>query len=217
MQCFSIPSGGAAAAGFFSGAGQNSLYKGGAMPENQDMLTPQRCCLMIVDPQERLMAAVHKAGRVVRNASLLFHCARTLAIPVLATTQYRKGLGPFVPELEKLLADVPTIDKTEFNGFANEAVREAVEALPETVDTILLAGAEAHICIFQTAMGARAAGLHPWIAADAVSSRKKRNARLALNRMQAMGMSVGPTEMAVYELLQKAGTSAFKAMLPHLK
>ncbi len=187
------------------------------MPENHDMLTPQRCCLMIVDPQERLMAAVDKADRVVRNASLLFHCARTLAIPVLATTQYRKGLGPFVPELEKLLADVPTIDKTEFNGFANEAVREAVEALPGTVDTILLAGAEAHICIFQTAMGARAAGLHPWIAADAVSSRKKRNAKLALNRMQAMGMSVGPTEMAVYELLQQAGTPAFKAMLPHLK
>ena len=66
-------------------------------------------------------------------------------------------------------------------------------------------------------MGAKAAGYRPWIAADAVSSRKKRNARLALNRMQALGMSVGPTEMAVYELLHKAGTPAFKAMLPHLK
>jgi hypothetical protein len=30
-------------------------------------------------------------------------------------------------------------------------------------------------------------------------------------------MTVGPTEMAVYELLQKAGSPAFKAMLPHLK
>ena len=187
------------------------------MPENHDMLTPERCCLMVVDPQERLMAAVHKADRVVQNTALLFHCARTLEIPVLATTQYKKGLGPFVPELEELLAEVDTIDKTEFNGFANEAVLQAVKGLPETVDTILLAGAEAHICIFQTAMGARAAGFQPWIAADAVSSRKQRNARLALNRMQAMGMHVGPTEMAVYELLQKAGTPAFKAMLPHLK
>ena len=83
------------------------------MPENHDMLTPQRCCLMIVDPQERLMAAIHKADRVVRNTGLLFHCARALEIPVLATTQYRKGLGPFVPELEELLADVSVIDKTE--------------------------------------------------------------------------------------------------------
>ena len=81
----------------------------------------------------------------------------------------------------------------------------------------LLAGAEAHICIFQTAMGAMKAGYQPWIAADAVSSRDGRNAELALKRMQGLGMTVGPTEMAIYELLYKAGSPAFKAMLPHLK
>lgn len=187
------------------------------MHENYDMLTPQRCCLMIVDPQERLMAAIYKADKVVRNASLLIHCAQTLEIPILATTQYKKGLGPFVPELEELLTGAPCIDKIEFNGFANAAVSEMVGSLPETVDTVLLAGAEAHICIFQTAMGARRAGYQPWIAADAVSSREERNAKLAINRMQALGMTVGPTEMAVYELLQKAGSPAFKAMLPYLK
>jgi nicotinamidase-related amidase len=187
------------------------------MHENPELLTPQRCCLMIVDPQERLMASIYKAERVVRNASLLIHCARTLEIPILATTQYKKGLGPFVPELEELLTGVPCIDKTEFNGFANPAVSQLMLTLPKSIDTILFAGAEAHICIFQTSVGALLAGYQPWIAADAISSREKRNARLAINRMQAMGMSVGPTEMAVYELLHKAGTATFKAMLPHLK
>jgi nicotinamidase-related amidase len=187
------------------------------MHENYDLLTPQRCCLMIVDPQERLMAAIYKAERVVRHASLLIHCAKTLEIPILATTQYKKGLGPFVPELEELLSGIPCIDKIEFNGFANPAVRSVMDALPKTVDTILLAGAEAHICIFQTAMGALRSGYQPWIAADAISSRKKRNTKLAINRMQTLGMTVGPTEMAVYELLHKAGSPAFKAMLPHLK
>jgi nicotinamidase-related amidase len=187
------------------------------MPENYDMLTPHNCCLMIVDPQERLMAAIYEAERVVRNASLLIHCAKTLEIPILATTQYKKGLGPFVPELDELLSDIPCIDKIEFNGCANPAVIKMLNSLPETVDTILLAGAEAHICIFQTAMGAMKAGYHPWIAADAISSREKRNAELAINRMQTLGMTVGPTEMAVYEILQKAGSPAFKAMLPHLK
>jgi nicotinamidase-related amidase len=190
---------------------------GFAMQKNFDMLTPQRCCLMIVDPQERLMATIYKAERVVSNTSLLIHCAKTLEIPILATTQYKKGLGPYVPELEKLVADVPCIDKIEFNGFANPAVNTAVNSLPKSVDTILLAGAEAHICIFQTAMGALKAGYQPWVAADAVSSRERRNATLALNRMQVLGMTVGPTEMAIYELLHKAGSPAFKAMLPHLK
>ena len=187
------------------------------MQANFDMLTPQRCCLMIVDPQERLMAAIYKAARVVHNAGLLIHCAKTLDIPILATTQYIKGLGPYVPELQELLADIPAIDKIAFNAFASPAVNKAVNALPKSVDTIILAGAEAHICIFQTAMGALKAGYQTWIAADAVSSREKRNTKLAINRMQSIGMTVGPTEMAIYELLQKAGSPAFKAMLPHLK
>jgi nicotinamidase-related amidase len=187
------------------------------MQSNFDMLTPQRCCLMIVDPQERLMTAIYKAERVVRNASLLIHCAQTLDIPILATTQYRKGLGPYVPELQELLAEVPVIDKIEFNAFASPEVNRAVGELPKSVNTIILAGAEAHICIFQTAMGALKAGYQPWVAADAVSSREKRNAGLAIRRMQGEGMTVGPTEMAIYELLQKAGSPAFKAMLPHLK
>jgi len=187
------------------------------MQKKIDLLTPQRCCLMIVDPQERLMAAIYEAENVVRNTCLLIHCAKTLEIPILATTQYKKGLGPYVPELEELTADVPCIDKIEFNGFANPAVSKMINSLPKSVDTILLAGAEAHICIFQTAMGALKAGFQPWVVADAVSSREERNVKLAINRMLALGMTVGPAEMAIYELLHKAGSPSFKAMLPHLK
>jgi len=201
----------------FPGCLKNVCLWGLVMQKNFDLLIPQRCCLMIVDPQERLMAAIYEAERVVRNACLLIHCAKTLEIPILATTQYKKGLGPYVPELEELVADVPCFDKIEFNGFANPAVNKMMNSLPKSVDTILLAGAEAHICIFQTAMGALKAGYQPWVVADAVSSREKNNATLAMSRMQALGITVGPTEMAIYELLHKAGSPAFKAMLPHLK
>jgi nicotinamidase-related amidase len=107
---------------------------------------------MIVDPQERLMAAIYEAERVVRNTVLLIHCAKTLEIPILATTQYKKGLGPYVPELEELLVDAERVDKIEFNAFANPAVNNMATKLPKTVDTVLLAGAEAHICIYQTAL-----------------------------------------------------------------
>jgi len=187
------------------------------MKDNFDLLTPQRCCLMIVDPQERLMAAIYKAERVVHNTSLLIHCARTLGIPILATTQYKKGLGPLVPELQELLADTTCIDKIEFNCFANPGVSKVMHGLAKGIDTVLFAGAEAHICIFQSAMGALQAGFRPWVVADAISSREKRNAQLALQRMRDLGMTVGPAEMAIYELLYKAGSPAFKAMLPHLK
>jgi len=187
------------------------------MSLHNTLLSADRSALFVVDPQERLMAAIYEADRVVRNTSLLVHCAKALGMPVMASTQYKKGLGPLVPELAGLLADDPSIDKVEFNAFACSGTARILERFPSRVDTLILAGAEAHICIYQTAVGAVAAGYRVWVAADAVSSRKKENAELALARMQALGIDVGPTEMAVYELLQRAGTGAFKAMLPHLK
>ena len=198
------------------GVSRNIIH-GELMDKTVDFLTPDRCCLFVVDPQVKLMAAIHKAERVVKNGALMIHCAKALSMPIIASTQYKKGLGPLVPELAELLAGVPTGDKTEFNALANPEIRKLLAALPDTVDTMLLVGAEAHICIYQTAVGALQAGYRPWIVADAVSSREKRNLRLALARMQTLGMAVGPAEMAIYELLHKAGTEPFKAMLPHLK
>ena len=186
-------------------------------PDHLDILNPRRCCLLVIDPQERLMEAIHKADRVIRNTALMIHCAKAMEIPIIATTQYEKGLGPFVPELAELLADVTCVDKIEFNALADYNVKQALTSLPVSVDTLIMVGIEAHICVYQTAICAIKMGYRPWIVADAISSRKKQNTKLALSRMEAIGVSVGPAEMAVYELLGKAGTPTFKAMLPHLK
>ena len=186
-------------------------------PDQINILNPGRCCLLVIDPQERLMKAIHKADRVIANIALMIHCAKAMEIPIVGTTQYKKGLGPFVPELAELLVDVICVDKIEFNALANYNVKQVLANLPAAVDTFIMAGVETHICVYQTAVCAIKRGYRPWIVADAVSSRKKQNAKLALSRMEAIGASVGPAEMAIYELLGKAGTPTFKTMLPHLR
>jgi len=182
-----------------------------------DILNPKRCCLMVIDLQENLMKAIHKADRVIANTALMIHCAKVMEIPIVATTQYKKGLGPFVPELAELLEDNTCIDKIEFNSLANYNVKQVVFNLSAAVDTLIMVGVEAHICVYQTAVCAIKMGYRPWIVADAISSRKGRNAKSALGRMETIGASVGPAEMAVYELLGKAGSPVFRAMLPHLR
>jgi nicotinamidase-related amidase len=162
------------------------------------------------------MAHIHEAERVVANISRMIHCARNLKMPILANTQYKKGLGPYVPELEAMMAGIPRPDKTEFNALANLETLALINRLPESVTTLILVGVETHICIYQTAMGALARGLTPWVVADAVSSRTKTNHELGLVRLAAAGAIVGPAEMIIYELLGRAGTAEFKAMLPHV-
>lgn len=162
------------------------------------------------------MAHIHEADRVVVNIGRLLACARILKMPVLANTQYKKGLGMYVPELEVMMTGIPRPDKTEFNALANLETLALIDKLPDSVTTLILAGVETHICIYQTAMGALARGLTPWVVADAVSSRTSANHELGLARLAAAGVIVGPAEMIIYELLGRAGTPEFKAMLPHV-
>jgi nicotinamidase-related amidase len=180
-------------------------------------LLPQECCLLVIDPQERLMAHIHEAARVSRNISLMLRLADVLEMPVLACTQYKKGIGPFVPELAGLLADKPCIDKTEFNALANSRVRQMLRYLPASVHTLLLCGVESHICVWQTAVGARRAGYEVQVVADAISSRTPENHAYGQQRLREIGAVLAPAEMIIYEFLHQAGTPVFKAMLPYLK
>ena len=176
-----------------------------------------RCCLYIVDPQERLMAHIHGADLVVKSIRLMIHLAHAMDMPIIANTQYKNGIGPLVPEIAALLADVPCPDKIEFNGLANPDVRTMLDGLPPSVDTLLLCGVESHICIYQTALGGLQAGYNIRVVADGISSRTPENDHYGKQRLNEIGAILAPAEMIIYELLQKAGTPEFKAMLPHLK
>lgn len=163
------------------------------------------------------MAQIYEAKKVEANISLMIHLAKTLKIPIIANTQYKKGIGPIVSELAKLLEGVDCPDKITFNGLADDKVRSLLKGLPEAVNTLLLCGVESHICIYQTALGALQSGYKVTVVADGVSSRTPENNRLGQERMSDMGIVLKPAEMIIYELLQKAGTPEFKAMLPYLK
>jgi nicotinamidase-related amidase len=183
---------------------------------NHALLKPAECCLHIIDPQKSLMARIHQAGKVVRVIKLMMESARIFNMPIIANTQYRKGLGPYVDELEILMEAIPRPDKKEFNAYANGTTQTVLETLAKTVTTVILVGVETHICIYQSAMGALQRGFVPWIVADGVSSRSRENHQLGLARLQAAGAIIGPAEMIIYELLGMAGTPEFKQLLPHI-
>ncbi len=162
------------------------------------------------------MAQIYESERAEEIIGKMVHCAKVIGLPIIANTQYKKGLGPYVASLEELMEEIPRPDKVEFNALTNEETKQLVADLPDTVNTAILVGVETHICIYQTARGLLERGITPWIVADGVSSRTAANNALGLKRLEAIGAVVGPMEMIVYELLAKAGTPEFKAVLPHI-
>ena len=69
--------------------------------KSRESLRIQRAAagLLVVDIQERLLRAIFENERVGENSHRLIQAAVILNLPVLATEQYRKGLGPTLPAL----------------------------------------------------------------------------------------------------------------------
>jgi len=184
-------------------------------------LDAEQCTLIVVDMQEKLLPPIWEKERLVRNARLLIRLAGILKIPVLATTQYQKGLGSTVAEIASLLADghpgSPVTDKLTFSCFGSDAFCSMLKRLPGQRTTVLLCGMETHICVMQTALGALREGYLVHVAADAVSSRTELNWRIGLDRMRGAGAILSSAEMMMYELLRSSDVPEFRELLPFLK
>ena len=180
-------------------------------------LEASRSALIVVDIQEKLLPPIFEKERLVRNSQLLLRLARILGIPVLATTQYAKGLGPTVPEIASLLPAGEVMDKTAFSCFGSDRFCSAVHSLPGNRNTLIVCGMETHICVLQTVLGALNDGFLVHVASDAVSSRAEWNWNIGLRRMEAAGALISSTETIIYELLRGSSTPAFKQMLQYLK
>jgi nicotinamidase-related amidase len=180
-------------------------------------LQPEQCVLAVVDIQEKLLPPIFNKEELVRNSKLLIHLAKLLELPIVATTQYSRGLGGTVPEIASLLDGVSVYDKLEFSCFGSDEFCGEMKALPGQRNTVLVCGMEAHICVMQTALGALNRGYLVHVAADAVGSRAESNWHIGLRRMEAAGAVISSTEMMMYELMRASGTLVFKEMLKHLK
>ena len=180
-------------------------------------LLVDRCTLLVVDIQEKLLPPIFQKEQLVRNSKLLIRAAEVFRIPAIVSTQYEKGLGKTVPEIASLLSGNSTVDKDQFSCFGSEGFCSLLKRLPGNRNTLLLCGMESHICVMQTALGALREGYIVHVASDAVSSRTEWNWKIGLERMRAAGAVISSTEMMVYELMRFSSSPAFKQMLPHLK
>jgi nicotinamidase-related amidase len=180
-------------------------------------LEAERCALLVVDIQEKLLPPIFQKDELVRNAKLLIRAAGVLNIPAVMTTQYARGLGRTVPEIASLLPETEAIDKDRFSCFGSDTFSTLLKRLPGNRNTLLLCGMESHICVAQTALAALREGYIVHVASDAVSSRSEWNWKIGLERMRSAGAVISSTEMMTYELMRSSSSPAFKEMLPHLK
>ena len=172
--------------------------------------------LMVIDVQEKLSAAMPKAplAELERNAAVLIRAARRLEIPVIATEQYPKGLGPTVASLRELLPQEP-MSKMEFSCGASKPIARHV--LGSGRKQVVVVGMEAHVCVFQTVRDLVDGGFSVFVAQDAVLSRSEANREVGLRLCEKAGATLTSTETVLFDLLGVAGTPEFKELTALIK
>ncbi len=162
--------------------------------------------LLVIDVQEKLVPLIAGREELVRNIAFLIDAARLLGLPVQATEQYPKGLGPTVPALAERLPNRP--DKVAFSCCAIPAVPDGFHRAART--RVLLAGIETHVCVQNTALDLLAAGFRVYLPVDAVSSRYAIDHEIALQRLENAGAILTTAEAAVFEWTSSAKHPQFK-------
>lgn len=172
-------------------------------------LLPEDTAIVVVDWQERLCPAMPPEilDRNARNVTHLLTLAARLDLPVVASEQYPRGLGPTVPAIAELLPSA-ALPKMAFSAGRDEGVMAAIEALGRK--TLVVVGMETHICVFQTVRDLVAAGYAVQVPADAVVSRSTANYRVGLELCRAAGAVITATETALFDLMRVAGGDVFK-------
>lgn len=175
--------------------------------------------LVLIDIQQRLAAAMDRRDAVLDRAVFLTRVAGIVGVPVIVTRQYPEGLGDLEPQLADALGeeadDAARADKVSFDCFAEPAFVSAVER--SGASQLLIAGMETHICVTQTALSGLRGGRAVHVCADACCSRDETLHALALARLRHAGAVVTCAESAAYELVGRAGTPEFKALLAAVK
>jgi nicotinamidase-related amidase len=163
---------------------------------------------VVIDMQERLFPHVEGREELARNVVLLIRGLKALGVPIHATQQYTRGLGPTIPAVHEVLSPFYPIDKNAFSCWDEPAFRAALESSGK--GTVLLCGIEAHVCVLQTALDLKAAGFRPVVVEDCTASRSGNDQRVAAARMAGAGVTVTTCESILFELLRRAGTPEFK-------
>lgn len=170
--------------------------------------------LVVIDMQERLVPAMQAPARTIRNTRTLVAAAEEVGVPIVMTEQYPDGLGRTVPELAPGPSAV-VLPKMHFSCMEDDAFAAHFRGLGRK--QAVIAGMEAHICVVQTAASLIEEGFEVFVVSDATASRTLESEQACIARLSACGAGIVTTEMVVFEWLGRAGTPAFKKLLPLIK
>lgn len=165
---------------------------------------------LVIDIQERLLPHIAANSELIKNTEILIRGLKVLELPLLVTEQYRRGLGPTLPEIQQVIDNFLPMEKSSFSccgdaGFMAELNKSGKK-------NVVICGIEAHVCVLQTVLDLIESGFQPVVIENCVSSRSALDKKIAIKRMRNEGAIISTYESILFELTRLSGTDTFKAI-----
>ena len=170
---------------------------------------------VLVDVQGKLAEIMHEKDALFDNLQRLVKGMQALKVPILWMEQIPEKMGPTIQPLAALLVSEQPIPKTSFSCCGSDTFMKRLHSLGRK--RAVVAGIEAHVCVYQTARDLVERTYEVDVVADAVSSRTAGNKQLALTCIRAAGARLASVEMILFDLMQTAEHPAFREMLKIVK
>ncbi|RAZ24533.1 isochorismatase [Campylobacter hyointestinalis subsp. lawsonii] len=156
--------------------------------------------VVVIDMQTKLLSVMSDKNLVANSVKFL-KIANELGLKIIATEQYKKGLGETDSNIANLI-NSKIFEKLEFSAF--NAIKDEISGFK----SVILIGVEAHICVYQTALDLIQNGFNVTLIDECVGSRNERNKELAfLNLKEA---KIKSAEMIAFEMIKSAEHTKFK-------
>ncbi|QSX32910.1 hydrolase [Shewanella avicenniae] len=180
------------------------------------MINSNECVMVLVDVQGKLARMMADSERLHQRLATLIKGIQLFDIPLIWLEQLPEKLGSTSEELATILATQHRpIIKQHFSAWQNDSCRQALADLGRK--QVILAGIEAHICVYQSCADFLAQGFDVHLVIDAIDSRDPANKEIAVQMMQARGAMLTQTESLLFELQQIATGERFKKLLTLIK
>lgn len=179
------------------------------------MLKMNDAVLVIVDVQGKLATLMYNRDEFFANMVKIAQGALTLGLPILWNEQLPDKLGPTIPELKEVLSGLEPMVKNTFSCCDNKNFNSKLTT--SNRHQALLAGMEAHVCVYQTALDLLDEGYEVYLVADAVSSRTLANKQTGIEAIRDAGGIITSVEMCLFEMLRVAVGDKFKKIIQIVK
>ncbi|MBM0045546.1 isochorismatase family protein [Anaerococcus sp. mt242] len=163
--------------------------------------------LLVIDEQPRLMKALENGEEVILNTLTLIEAFKKYEMPIIATEQYPKGLGNTDERILEKIDQDNIFEKTIFDA----AIAEVLKFIKQNdIKKVVITGAEAHICVYQTTRSLLNFGIQVFLPKDALASFKESQKEEALKTLREMGAVRTETETILFDLARDSKDPNFK-------